>query len=148
VSPTELQALRRLLFFTQAEAAAMIAGASERAWKHWEAGARPVPADVAARIRELAAWRESAIRAILEGIDANIARMGGAPASIPLVYYERAVDWQGEPAMWKPHQSACAALVAINERVRLVRFDSVTYANWLGRKADTGSSRATWAAAQ
>jgi hypothetical protein len=147
MTATELQALRRLLFFTQQEAASMISGTSHRAWQHWEDGKRAVPADVADRIRELAEWRETAIDSMLDAIQQNIAAHGGIePESIPLVWYANMQDWLGEPVMWRPHQSACSALVALNDLVRLVPFDSAAYAVWLGRRADHTSLRAAWAA--
>ena len=46
----ELEALRRLLFFSPPEAAALISGTSEQAWRRWESGARAVPDDVEEKI--------------------------------------------------------------------------------------------------
>jgi hypothetical protein len=145
MNATELQALRRLLFFTQQEAASMISGTSHRAWQHWEDGKRAVPADVADRMRELCDWRERAIDTILEAVDNNIERLG-EPESIPLVWYANMHDWDGGPILWRPHQSACAELVSINNLVRLVPFDSPAYAAWLGNRADSSPQRAAWAA--
>lgn len=122
----------------------MISGTSERAWKHWEAGARPVPPDVAQRVRELADWRSRAI-------DAGLAELGkmkkrhGEPADIALVWYQNQSDWPNDPAMWRPHQSVCAALVA-KVGARLVVFDSL-YWLWLEGRPDAESMRGAWAAA-
>ena len=147
MTATELQALRRLLFFTQQEAASMVSGTSHRAWQHWEDGKRAVPVDVVERMRELADWRERAIDAMLDAIQDNIdAHDGQKPESIPLVWYLQMQDWLGEPVMWRPHQSACAAMLALNDRVRLVPFDSAAYAAWLGKRADSSPHRAAWAA--
>jgi hypothetical protein len=147
MTAAELQALRRLLFFTQQEAASMISGTSHRAWQHWEDGKRAVPVDVVERIRELAEWRETAIDSMLAAIQDNIdAHDGIKPESIPLVWYAHMQDWLGEPVMWRPHQSACAALLALAKRVRLVPFDSAAYAAWLGNEADSSPHRAAWAA--
>lgn len=154
MNATDLQALRRLLFFNVPEAAAMISGTSERAWKHWEAGARPVPDDVALALRALADWREDAIDTALSAIEEGerAAEADGAnddqseTARLRFVYYTRAVDWLGEPSHWRPHQSACAALVAIDDRVALVPFDSVEYARWLANRADNETMRGRWAA--
>jgi hypothetical protein len=146
MNATELQALRRLLFFTQQEAASMISGTSHRAWQHWEDGKRAVPADVADRMRELCDWRERAIDTILEAVDNNIERLGEPVESIPLVWYANMHDWDGAPILWRPHQSACAALVSLNPLVRLVPFDSAAYAAWLGNRADFSPERAAWAA--
>lgn len=141
---TELQALRRLLFFQVPEAAAMISGTSERAWKHWEAGARPVPEDVAARVRELLAWRLVAIEDTIDLIETQI-HARGAPESARLVWYGRMQDWPGEPVMWRPHQSVCAAVAEEVERVVLVPFDGPGFAAWLGDRADSQAMRAAWA---
>lgn len=141
----ELQALRRLLFFTQQEAASLISGTSHRAWQHWEDGKRAVPADVADRMRELCDWRERAIDTTLDAIDNKIERLG-EPRSIPLVWYANMQDWDGEPIFWRPHQSACAALLASEPLVRLVPFDSAAYTAWLGDRADSSAQRAVWAA--
>lgn len=154
MNATDLQALRRLLFYNVPEAAAMISGTSERAWKHWEAGARPVPDDVATALRDLADWREAVIDAALAAIDdgERAAEAGGANADqigaarLRFVYYTRAVDWSGEPSQWRPHQSACAALVALDDRVALVPFDGPEYARWLANRKDTETMRGRWAA--
>lgn len=134
----ELQALRRLLFFTQQEAATLVSGTSHRAWQHWEDGKRAVPLDVSESIAALANWRVLAIRAAHDA-------MQHAP-DIPkvMVYYERMVDWVGEPIKWRPHQSACAHLISFD--VKLVAFDSVNYKQWLGDREDSSSLRGAWAA--
>lgn len=151
---TELQALRRLLFFTQPEAAAMISGTSERAWKHWEAGARPVPLDVEARILELAEYRDEFINRVLTNIEETEKRAAAAGATdaaidvarFGMVYYPDLQHWQDEPAQWRPHQSACAALYCMDERIRLVPFDGPAYAMWLAGRVDSQAMRGVWAA--
>lgn len=142
---TELQALRRLLFFSQPEAAALVGGVSEQAWRRWEAGIRRVPADVAARVSELARWRENAI-------EASERQIGESPtgARLAFVWYEALDDWatlpNREPALWRPHQSACADLLSrFSARLRLVRFDAPAYTAWLAGRHDSESMRAAWA---
>lgn len=145
MSNVELQALRRLLFFSTIEAASMIGGVSERAWKHWEAGTRTVPADVAEAIRGLADWREGMLERLLRQIDEMEERADGECQRITLVWYDRAVDWHGEPRQWRPHQSLCANAASFDSRVRLVPFDGVAYAAWLRGRDDTPDMRAAWA---
>lgn len=123
----------------------MISGTSHRAWQHWEDGKRAVPADVADRMRELCDWRERTIDTILDAVDDNIECLD-KPESIPLVWYANMCDWLGEPILWRPHQSACAELLASEPLVRLVPFNSAAYAAWLNDKSDTSHQRAAWAA--
>lgn len=152
MNATELQALRRLLFFTQQEAASMLAGVSHRAWVHWEAGARPVPEDVAAAMRELAEHRETILEEALAAFQAgdDHARAQGATeedvdrAERRLVWYASPTDWTGEPLHWFAHRSALAGLVALDDRVRLVRFDGRAFAAWLGARQDSQAMRAAW----
>lgn len=146
---TELQALRRLLFFTQQEAAALVGHASHRAWQHWEDGQRAVPADVAERLRMLAQWRGTALLTIEEAIVESHRRHGRPAAEIVLVWYASADDWATLPdrdaAFWRPHCSAMAELLARYPAIRLVRFDAPAYAAWLAGRADSESMRSAWA---
>ena len=143
-----LEALRRLLFFSTPEAAALIGGVSEQAWRRWESGARSVPADVAGSMTMLADWRQSAL-------DAAVRQVGAAPAgaAVALVWYSALEDWLSmagrEPVFWRPQQSAAAALSAeFPGRVQLVLFDAPAYAAWLAGRADDETARSAWAASQ
>ena len=143
----ELEALRRLLFFSAPEAAAMIGGVSEQTWRRWEAGARRVPDDVEQQMRDLAAWRLSAI-------DAAVKQISASPngAQVVLVWYSTLDDWATlpgrEPALWRPQQSVCAALMAeFFGAVRLVQFDGPAYSAWLAGRQDSETMRGQWAAA-
>ena len=143
----ELEAARRLLFFSPPEAAAMVSDTSEQAWRRWESGARKVPDDVAQRMRELIEWRQAAI-------DATIKQISVAPhdSVIALIWYDNLDDWATlpgrEPAQWRPHQSICAGILAeFPGRLSLVRFDPVTYSAWLAGREDTETMRGQWAAA-
>jgi len=142
----ELEALRRLLFFSPPEAAMLVGGVSEQAWRRWEAGTRKVPSDVAIRISELAQWREAAI-------ESSARQIGEAPpdAQLAIVWYDTLDDWatlpNREPAFWRPQQSVCASLLAkFPSRLRLVRFDTPAYAAWLAGRQDSESMRGAWAA--
>lgn len=141
----ELEALRRLLFFSPPEAAAMISDTSEQAWRRWESGARKVPDDVAGRVNDLIIWRQAAI-------DAAVKQIAAAPAEadIVLIWYETLDDWATlpgrEPALWRTQQSVCAALLAeFPGRLRLVRFDGPDYSAWLGKRQDSETMRSQWA---
>lgn len=140
----ELEALRRLLFFSPPEAATLVSQTSEQAWRRWESGARGVPADVAARVRALADWRQRAI-------DAAVRQIVAAPdgAAIGLLWYSSLDDWASlpgrEPQFWRPQQSVIAALVAeFSSRVNLVVFDGPRYSAWLNGRIDSEAMRASW----
>lgn len=142
----ELEAARRLLFFSPPEAAAMISGTSEQAWRRWESGARGVPDDVAGRVCSLLNWRQSAI-------DVAVGRISDSPENVEvaLIWYDSLDDWATlpgrEPVMWRPQQSVCAALQAeFPGRLQLVRFDVPAYTEWLADRADGESMRGEWAA--
>ena len=143
----ELEALRRLLFFSVPEAAAMIGGVSEQAWRRWESGSRSVPEDVSARMQALSDWRQHAI-------DAAIRQISAAPdAAITLLWYSSLDDWATlpgrDPALWRPQQSACAAVFSeIFGRAHLVQFDAPAYSSWLSGRDDSESTRSQWAATE
>lgn len=142
----ELEATRRLLFFSPPEAASMVSETSEQAWRRWESGARKVPDDVVKRMMDLIEWRQAAIAATVK--QASAAPM---EASISLIWYESLNDWATlpgrEPALWRPQQSVCAALLAeFPGRLRLVSFDGPAYSAWLGQREDSETMRGAWAA--
>jgi len=155
MTPSTLQALRRLLFFSRPEAAMLVAasqerprGVSDRAWRQWEAGEFSIPADVAAAILNLTEWRQSAI-------DAAVKQITSAPpdAEIALIWYDTIDDWATlparEPVLWRPQQSVCASLLAeFPGRLSLVQFNVPAYAAWLGKKTDNETARSAWAAQQ
>lgn len=144
----ELEALRRLLFFSPPEAGLLVSQTSEQAWRRWEAGSRAVPADVAERILGLVDWRQRAI-------DAAIKQIAAAPAEsgVTLLWYDSLDDWATlpgrEPVLWRPQQSVLAALLGeFPSRVALVGFDAPAYAAWLAGRPDGEAMRSQWAAAQ
>lgn len=143
----ELEALRRILFFSVTEAALLIGEVSEQAWRRWEAGSRAVPEDVAQRLRALTDWRQVAISAAIRQIAA-------APegARVALIWYENFTDWSEIPAhvvRWRPQQSVVASLAAeFAGRVVLVEFDREDYVTWLAGRPDNEAARARWAAEQ
>lgn len=141
----ELEAARRLLFFSPPESAAMVSDTSEQAWRRWESGSRKVPDDVVQRMTDLIEWRQAAI-------DATIKQISAAPkeASIALIWYDSLDDWATlpgrEPALWRPQQSVCAAVLAeFPGRLHLIRFDAPAYSAWLGGQPDSETMRSQWA---
>lgn len=124
----------------------MVGDVGEQAWRRWESGARKVPADVSQRMTELAAWRRSAINASADQMSRTPRR-----DALALVWYDSLDDWATlpgrEPALWRPQQSVCAALLAeFSGRLRLVRFDAPNYAAWLAGRRDSEAMRGQWAA--
>lgn len=160
MTPTTLQALRRLLFFSVPEAARWIpasaqrpGGVTERSWRLWEDGSRKIPADVIARMSGLCGWRERALEAAVSQISEARAKLGehnegAAPA---LVWYDQVEDWCSIPArapvLWRPQCSVIADLVARYDAVA-VPFDRTAYARWRGKRPDAETLRAAWAGEQ
>lgn len=144
MTPATLQALRRLLFFSVDEAAAMIGGVSPRSWQFWERGDRTIPDDVIATLRRLCAWRQKAIAA-------GSVQMAKAPVGteLVLIWYGSLDDWTSmsdrEPELWRPHCSVAAELAARHSAI-LVTFDGPAYAAWIGQRVDSETLRGAWAA--
>lgn len=150
----ELQSLRHLLFFSVPEAALLvaaspdrIAGVQERTWRRWEDGTVPVPENIAKRMLELREWRNRALIA-MRGQISTMRQQYGDAAEIKLCWYATLDDWASlngrEPILWRPQCSVLAEAIAIG--AKLVEFDSVIYAGWLGTRADSESMRGAWAA--
>ena len=140
----ELEALRRHLFFSVAEASRLISGTSERAWRMWESGQRRVPEDVAGTLMDLAAWRNTALteaqRAIIEKKQ--------AASRIALIWYPDVESWlsfDDDAIYWRPHCSVVAELAA-KHHASIVCFDMTTYARWLKDRTDSKHLRSQWAA--
>lgn len=159
MTPATLQALRRLLFFSIAEAAAWIAagperpaGVSERSWQFWERGERRIPADVIETTQRLYAWRQQIIEEGESAIfyaERKAARAATERHEIVLIWYQSIDDWQWgsdrPEIMWRPQCSAVAELAA-RRGARLVEFNPAAYSRWLGRRKDSEALRAAWAA--
>lgn len=117
----ELQALRRLLFFTTAEAARRIAaddqrpdGVEERTWSRWESGQRPIPENIAGAVLALVRWRAAELARLRQELQRAV---GGA---LVLPWPIEAEDWTRGRATWRPYQSAVAQLLAeAPDQVRL-----------------------------
>lgn len=152
MTPTTLQALRRLLFLTSSEAALFVATnaehVSEQQWQRWESGDQPIPADLALKITELVDWRATALAATADTIRQQI-KDKGIPEAVFIIWYEKLDDWKSlpnrDPLMWRLQQAVCAALAGMFSTVCLVPFNAAAYAVWLADRDDTESMRAQWA---
>lgn len=148
MTPSTLQALRRLLFFSVPEAALLVGQVTERSWRLWETGERTIPQDVQDSIRGLCQWRALAL-ATAEKQIAALKASHGAAASVALLWYQSLDDWASlpgrEPAQWRPQCSVVAELAA-RHGARMVAFDGPAYAQWLGQRKDGEGMRASWAA--
>ncbi len=129
ISAAECQAMRQLLLLTQAEAAQWLSSTpvSERSWQYWEAGKRPVPADVAMQLRLACNSREMAIMRALHAIQQ-------APGQKQFgLWYAKADDWKWTHRRigleWKIHNSVAAHLAG-EGILKLVGFDADAYAGW------------------
>ena len=154
----ELQALRRLLFFSVAEAARYLAvddqrpaGVEERTWNRWEAGKGRVPANIAATVRQAVQYRASAIEALADQL-AQLRASAGQRKPLVLTWYAEVDDWPLAPVLWRPAQSALASCLADPqaEPVHLVAFDARAFNLWRIDQGlvDTLDVRASWAALQ
>lgn len=144
---SELEALRRLLFFSAPEAASLVGDVAEQTWRRWEAGTRAIPHDVQERLKMLATWRQQSIDTALSVIDHH----HQGDQEIVLVWYDTVDDWASlavrEPQTFRPHQSAISEIFNLRQpNVRLVRFDAPAYAAWLKNRKDSESMRSQWAA--
>lgn len=134
----ELQLMRRILFYSAAEAARYLAadaerpnGVEERTWNRWEAGQRPVPGNVAARVLDMLAWRSARLDEARADIDERWRRPGGAPPLRMLVYFEPD-DWLGPRELMRPAQSVAAQLLAESRPglLALVPWDWRAFGEW------------------
>lgn len=126
---TELEALRRLLFFSQAEAAELIGGCAHRTWQRWESGDRHIPDRIAEQIQELVAWRGRALDAARSEIARAAAEQGVMPRQIDLVWFASIDDWldatgpageQRDALHWRPQQSVLAQLSSEYPSVKFI----------------------------
>lgn len=153
-----MQALRRLLFLSRQESALWVAaspdrphGVSDRAWRMWEDGERPVPEDVAGRMLRLASWRLAAVETAGAAIESGRASLPhGSKVNVSLVWYATLEAWitlpGRKPLLWRPQQSVVAEVFGRFPGTRLVTFDGPAYAAWLAGRPDSEAMRSQWAA--
>lgn len=158
MTPRQLEALRKHLHFTVPEAARWVAadaerprGVEERTWNRWEAGKVAIPANIAGRIVELYRLQRDYSNELFAQHYCQATK--DAPAV--LIWYDYRDDWPGDPAHWRPMQSAIAELIAAAamdgdtlESVRLVPFDAQSFNRWRGARPDTAAERTAWASQQ
>jgi hypothetical protein len=161
----ELSALRRLLFFSTAEAARYIAadeqrphGVEERTWNRWETGKQPVPPNIAAAVRFLVDQRRLQLQDLQRlddktaELDALHDQLGKPPLGRVYLWQAEAEDSAGPRLLWRVWQSALAAHIADNPDPppRLIAFDAQAFARWrLARGLpDDDETRDAWAEAQ
>lgn len=144
----ELESLRRFLFFAVAEASVLSGGASERAWRNWESGARKVPDDVIYNINSCVEYREGVVDMYDDAVGCILSESETGDDIIPLIYYDSIDDYAtvfDSPMFWRPYCSAIAEIYALYANVRLVKFDVANYKTWLKSRKDSESMRAKWA---
>ena len=156
MTPTALQAIRRLLFFKTQDAAQLIAatteqaqGVSEQTWLQWEKGDTPIPEYIAKKMLELNEWRSLALDATADNIRVQLKEKGGTPESIFVIWYDTLEDWTSlpnrEPVMWRLQQAVCASLLGMFSIIKLVPFNSLAYNTWRADREDSEALRAEWA---
>lgn len=146
---SNLEALRRRLFYSVAEAARLVAadeghpdGIEERSWNRWEAGVgRPLTV-VTRRLAELGEQRDMSLEMAREAIKRRVQLLEsgwmGPAIAVPgdegqptrLVWYREADDFHLKARVyWRPYCSVVAQLVAEDLAV-LVPFDAPAYNRW------------------
>lgn len=155
MTPTLLHALRKLMFFSPGEAAALIAadrenpqGVGEAQWLQWESGAAAIPEEIVESVRTLLSWRAKMIWTSVAMLETAMAVTYKQQKDIALTWYETLEDWRTLPehrdSHWRPYCSAAAELAA-RYGVKLVPFNQPAYLAWLGERKDTEALRADWA---
>ena len=139
----ELQAVRRVLFFSAHEAAVMIGMVDEKTWLGWENGDQPIPEQVAMRIGALLDWRKAHLAQARESMGIN------ATQHVRALWYESMDDWcsleEHDPIAWRPEQSINATLLEeFPSRIELIAFDMRKYAAWIKGRKDSMHLRAQW----
>lgn len=143
INPLEIQAVRRILFLSVEEAAVVIGHCSPQTWASWETGSCQISEAALRTLSELLDWRTNQLAYAR-------ARLINEPRGTAFVlWYDTMDNWltldDHSPRLWRAEQSLQAALLAeFPERVSLVKFDSLRYANWLGARMDSAEARARW----
>lgn len=164
----ELEALRRKLMYSVAEAARLVAaddshpeGIEERSWNRWEAG-KGRPLTLAwNRLVELDRHADSCYARTRDAIQADRQLREGGPACpeiavlgqngrpTRLVWYREEEDFHLRARVyWRPYCSVLARLVS-DGLASLVLFDPPAFALWRQKYSgaeDTPFSRQAWAA--
>lgn len=146
VNGCELEALRNLLFFSPSEAANLIGGASEQAWRRWEQSKKPVPEDVSIQILALVDWRQREIDRHIHLFGLDVHKVHCLPWFYSIDDYLACTG--NQEIFFRPKQSVAAALLAeFPKRLILIRFNLESYRNWLELASlpDCEQSQLHWA---
>ncbi len=101
MTPAELKTNREALGLTVGWLAEQ-AGVGERSVRYWEAGASPVPDDVAALIVSIEAKARQLVTQALAQVDEVVRAQGGTPEAVDLRRYATEVElWRKHPG-FKP----------------------------------------------
>lgn len=147
-SSADLQALRRLMFYSVEDAARFLAsspdrpeGVEPRSWQAWERGRR-IPQDVQSSLSAAMAYRASVIERYTRWLG------GLAPMQpVGLAWFSTIEDWcvtakgmpDRAPGNWRPFCSALADLRVRHPNVRLVAFDSPSFYAWIAAQTEIDS---------
>ena len=119
MTSVELQAFRKLLFFTTPEAAYQLGQCSAHTWRQWESGERVIPENVSEMMHDLVHWRQQAVEAMRAEIARACSEQGAMPEVIELTWFESLSQWLNtpgpagelrDPIHWRPHQSVLAQI--------------------------------------
>jgi len=118
MNSTELGAIRRLLFYTQAEAAELVGCVSERTWQRWESGeTQKIPQDVQEKILYLLEWRNDEVTERARIADLTFCQEKRLHALPSILWYPTLDTYiqgkiAGSEMYWRPSQSAAAEMAA------------------------------------
>lgn len=137
----ELKTARKLLNLSIEDAAENIGGVSQRSWKYWENGERPIPQDVERNINFLLDRRKEVIKTVQQKMLNDKADL----KHIAVIYYptpdhcESVLDWR--------FSQSIATTLAHDYGARMVIFNETEYTLWLinNGMTDTPDKRSQWA---
>lgn len=148
----ELKTLREALGLSAAWLARS-SSVKERTISYWEAGAAPVPEDVAQKIVDM--------KALADGLFSNFSQMlkTAQPGKTVLLRYRTNADlWESQPDFLisdLPTTFHAVILQRVKDfaesigiKTTIIYFNKAEYHNWRGNRKDTASLRAEWADTQ
>lgn len=152
----ELRTIRDSLGLSADQFAQMV-GVRDRTVRRWEVGDWPVPDEVAKVLSSLDAQIEHSVIQAVDTLKSAQDAVNGEPDDVVLIRYRTDADL----ARYRPDMATLPGCVhgALIDRVRLafgrigvktrlVWMDSDSYQKWLGKRKDSDSFRAAWAAQQ
>jgi len=150
----ELEATRRLLFYSVEEAAQVIGNVTPEKWLNWESGKVPIPGKVEDLILDVLEEYLFHLESHIAEFEDKIHNQGAK--SVALVWYSFEdylsrpdSKFNLSPEFWRPQHAICAQLkMAYPDFVHIVKFDVVKYKKWLGTRNDSDESRGEWSTLQ